>query len=1173
MNIIKAMGLDWLLMEDAWHQLNDYILQNTRYVVPGYKYNYRICTFQGNVEFQRCETLDGALADTYMHFSGRRLWTLTVLDAIDKSGYVHYYTLKSKSGSGIPVRVLCPDVFPCIEVGDSLYGQVVAFAQSVKRITEDNSDGSVVANGDDTVSLNGCIVDVTYTDFNFADKSLEFWELDVDTENGVISTLIPCDRVDFSPEIGDYIQATGVISMDVAADHEPPKKGDEPFYEDPYVDIIEDANDVNYRNGFIPGFPNNQKLLVNSIKDGDYSRFARCCARLVEYTGCNKNESLFIDHIGLSDAFADNLPDSVEGVEIKHILSCVEEKYIGHDAVVVYSNGAAHTAICFNVNEKGAVYELELFNPTQCELGIDYEFHLHAMLADALCNKKPYILYDYLTPNCMYRSEYADVCVVGAESIIRRLAEIDKNLKGKKAYAYKYALAKDELIDGDDLAPIYRGKHCTINYHNGELAYIIFLMFNEEHKITNIRLSRDPDYLKAFKNDDVATRPAERIRSVIDIISEVYGRENTVQAMRENEIPDFDENELSVWKKADEFALSWLKEKGYKLSDTTLFDDCLGYTCDRKGVKYAIFFYAYGEERTSLLDGDYCAKLRDTEIAEGRDIIVIYLHVDKTTNDDGEIEFTVESYGGKDHKIEPWLLTEAMGKSILRFYPCKEMMDLVPRLIAAFNAKDLDALKTLCTEDVCVEAFEREGGQYLNDGFYSHLSYIREQYGVMKMSYIRFNDAVFSAVPYIDGYAYVGFSTNADNKIECIQLHPLNDSYRELLVLDDIIMHSPANEAPKIVSVDFLPPSDVCRYSLRVVFENGEIKRYNLEFDFGDNEVTNYQRKVMTDKIFANGRLSDHIPLPDRMGYSCYAERGQGVEFITGFAISALELYHNGYPIEKFSYEGMNAFVRQDDYDESGFAVGYIPHLDPQNPDYLLDKNTMTATVIPEKYQQTPVGIYPFYGGVSEGLVMVSEMGELDLQYHHNRSSCAGLWGWLDTNLNVVIEPKYVYAMNFYYGRAMVCKGDWSTVTNKEGEEQYWCDNEQWGVIDRNENEIVPCRFDEVYEIECTDRLYFVHEGGWDDGHYAVYDVEEGAVILVLDFDFDMGYMFNECTVTGDNVLVFDEHVPGEEKDLIYAYDLIGRTWIAHGDELTGRTLNGETRSVVNKDGKDIIIF
>ena len=83
-------------------------------------------------------------------------------------------------------------------------------------------------------------------------------------------------------------------------------------------------------------------------------------------------------------------------------------------------------------------------------------------------------------------------------------------------------------------------------------------------------------------------------------------------------------------------------------------------------------------------------------------------------------------------------------------------------------------------------------------------------------------------------------------------------------------------------------------------------------------------------------------------------------------------------------HQEMIIHVMQMDYAEDGFGVGYIHDLDPANPYYLLDSNTMTATVIPDEYQQTPVGVYPFYGGYSEGLVMVSEFGELDLQYHHN---------------------------------------------------------------------------------------------------------------------------------------------------------------------------------------------
>lgn len=119
----------------------------------------------------------------------------------------------------------------------------------------------------------------------------------------------------------------------------------------------------------------------------------------------------------------------------------------------------------------------------------------------------------------------------------------------------------------------------------------------------------------------------------------------------------------------------------------------------------------------------------------------------------------------------------------------------------------------------------------------------------------------------------------------------------------------------------------------------------------------------------------------------------------------------------------------------------------------------------------------------------------------------------MDKNLNVKIAPQYIFAKNFECGHAIVCKGEWST--DEDG--RYWCENEHWGVIDHDGNEIVPCQFDELYEIDGTDRLYFVHEGGWDDGHYAIFDCKEHKIILTLDFDFDMGYMFNECFVTDND--------------------------------------------------------
>ena len=1172
MNIIKAMGLGRLLHEDVWQRLDEHICSNTRYVVPGYQYNYRFCSFPGNVEFHRCEDLDGRHINTDIHFSGYNCWGLEVRGALDTSSTAHFYTLISRGGADIPVRLVSPDIFPAIERGDVIDGQVVAFAETVVRIAEAQADGRVTASGERTATLNGRVADVARTEFGFENEVTELWELDVDTENGKITVLIPCDRLEFSPAVDDRVRVSGVISMDVAIGERHKNERDRPFYEDPYKDVIADADEVNYRNGFVPKYFNVQRVIMRCIESGDYTRLARCCRGTIDYIGIDWSDEYtqrFRD--GLAEVFRLNLPKRIDKLEVMHLLSCDKKWLLGHDVIVVYSKRRPHTLIHFGVDEKGLISSLEFLPAKGHKLGIDHELHLHAVLAEAMCGGKPDALEEHLAPNCMYRSDYADVCLVGACKIIRHLKDVVEALEGERSYTYRHALAKDELCDQEDLALIYQGKHCTVTYYEGEVAYVVFLMYNEEHKITNILLSRSPGYLNAFNGEDVKYRPRAKIRSVTDILAEVYGSTDTVWSMRGNDIPAVDENRVYVWKKADEFALAWFRDNGYKVSDTVVLEECLGYACERRGVGYAFFFYAYGEERTVTLTADHCKPLRDTELAKGRSVIVIYLSVAKKTAESGETEYTVGRYGDPTHAAEPWLLTEVMGKSIFRFYPRKEMMDLIPRLVAAFNTKDLDALQAMCAEDVYLKTYEQKG-RSLNSGFYNYLSYIRDEQGMARLAYLRLNDNVYSVVPYLEDYGYIAFSVNAENKINGITVHPFDNSYRELLVSDEVITHSPANEAPRIVSVDFLPPSDVCRYSLRAVFENGEVRRYDLAGDFGDGEVTRYQYGVMTDKIFANGRLTDHIPKP-KYGGARYAERGQGIEFISGAAISALEVYENGHPIETFNYTGMDVFLRQSDYDEGGFAVGSIPHLDPKDQSYLLNRITMTATALPEKYQQTPIGVYPFYGGCSEGLVMVSEMGALDLQYHHNRHACAGLWGWLDTSFHVVIEPKYVYAMNFRNGRAIVCRGEWSKSTTEAGEEQYWCENERWGVIDRDEKEVVPCRFDEIYEIDDTDRLYFVHEGGWENGHYAIYDIEKSATILVLDFEYDMGYMFNECFVTEDSVLLFDKHIPGEEKDLIYAYDLITKRWISHGEEMHGRTFNGETRSSVYRDGEEIVIF
>ncbi|MBQ8536453.1 MAG: WG repeat-containing protein [Clostridia bacterium] len=256
-------------------------------------------------------------------------------------------------------------------------------------------------------------------------------------------------------------------------------------------------------------------------------------------------------------------------------------------------------------------------------------------------------------------------------------------------------------------------------------------------------------------------------------------------------------------------------------------------------------------------------------------------------------------------------------------------------------------------------------------------------------------------------------------------------------------------------------------------------------------------------------------------------------------------------------------FIR--DGNDDGFGCGTINddgHL------YLIDENDQEAYLLPDCYANTHICLYPSCGGYRDGLIMVSLLGELDLQYHHNLYAASGLWGWIDLEGNEVISPQYVYAMHFWNGRAVVCRGKWSVDENG----RYWCENEQWGIIDQLNNEIVPCQYDELFEIDDTEQYVLCHKDGWKDGCNCIYDIERQQEILDLDFDFDNGYMFNSCFYT-DGCIFFDEHIPGGGIDYIYVYSVVKGEWIAYREPYTEREYNGQKKMVVQKDGKDIIIF
>ena len=204
----------------------------------------------------------------------------------------------------------------------------------------------------------------------------------------------------------------------------------------------------------------------------------------------------------------------------------------------------------------------------------------------------------------------------------------------------------------------------------------------------------------------------ENYQRVDDLLEQRFGAENTVSEMRDNYIAMADDDNIYVWQRADQYIQGWFQDNSYRVNSTSIFEDCIGYSCTRRGVEYAVYVYAYGKRKTTMLDGDYCAKLRDYNLSKGRTILVIYLHVTAEENEDGETTFFVGMYGSKEDSPQVWELSWIGEQSSILFYPRKEMMDLGRRLMAAFNAQRLDILQTLLSENCSVEFLE--GGRGLN---------------------------------------------------------------------------------------------------------------------------------------------------------------------------------------------------------------------------------------------------------------------------------------------------------------------------------------------------------------------------------------------------------------------------------------------------------------------------
>ena len=147
------------------------------------------------------------------------------------------------------------------------------------------------------------------------------------------------------------------------------------------------------------------------------------------------------------------------------------------------------------------------------------------------------------------------------------------------------------------------------------------------------------------------------------------------------------------------------------------------------------------------------------------------------------------------------------------------------------------------------------------------------------------------------------------------------------------------------------------------------------------------------------------------------------------------------------------------------------------------------------------------FGEFHEGLCRVSTimLDKNNLVYHQQYDDPCnhaqqehepGLWGFVNESGEEIITPQYIFAGDFHNGVAVVCKGkwvyreDWPTFGGREGK-GYWAEEEMWGAIDKEGNEVLP--FVYQYVIRCkgedgAEDIFTVRYGDKDNPRWGVLD-------------------------------------------------------------------------------------
>lgn len=494
-----------------------------------------------------------------------------------------------------------------------------------------------------------------------------------------------------------------------------------------------------------------------------------------------------------------------------------------------------------------------------------------------------------------------------------------------------------------------------------------------------------------------------------------------------NDIPEADQT-VYIWRKADEFVKPWLKDNGYTVLESEIFEDCIGYRCNRKGYAYTIFMYAYGQAQTSRLDGDHCSKLAELPFADKSTILIVYLNVKRSRNGK-EYTYRVCNYYGGDEPPELWRLNKVTGRYILEYYPRKEMSDAIFQLMYAFNRDCADVYECIITEKNPSFSGLDCSGSFMNAGFYTSLCSLHKKYGNMKLGYVRHNDVIYCATPYLEGYGFFGFRCdNSTDRILELTAYPFEGGERKIEEFIKTNIEEPQDlyaHIPNLINAIPLPPVETERFAVKLYWDNGECRKYVLPIgrDNEQDEVVFFQDHVFTDKIWESLKITNHRPnLHSRLKCST------AITFKNEMYISAMLCYQKSTPFAE------PKLVDQVVYKIDQHCLRKLWSWNVKAV-YEDEETELLKTLISGQ-------AFNMYGLSTFATLEGKRCTSLDFDYIDNfheglaRVAVVGYgYGFIDSAMNVVIPFVYENAENFSDGKAKVKQnGKWFFI-DRDGQE------------------------------------------------------------------------------------------------------------------------------------------